>query len=136
MSLNEQQKESVINCLSSEELALLSGGIGTGKTDTIVELLLQTVTLFKKVKILWCAPSGLAVDNIAEKVLESGKDINIVRIGHIASVSENVQLRCLDSLMNEAKITEDADDPDDDDKKVRIILNLCPNTIIYEKLTF
>jgi len=38
--------------------------------------------------------------------------------------------------MNEAKITEDADDPDDDDKKVRISLNLCPNTIIYEKLTF
>ena len=45
--------------------------LGTGKTTTIVEVIRQSVKAGEKVLV--CAPSNVAVDNLLEKLGESGK---------------------------------------------------------------
>ena len=52
-----------------------------------------------KSKILACAPSNIAVDNIIERVHASNPNLRIVRIGHPARLLESVQHLCLDALV-------------------------------------
>ena len=54
-------------CLASQDVSLIHGPPGTGKTTTVVELILQAVKL-QNAKILACAPSNIAVDNIIERL--------------------------------------------------------------------
>lgn len=68
---------------------MIHGPPGTGKTTTVVELILQAVDLQKQ-KILACAPSNIAVDNMIERVHASNPKLKIVRIGHPARLLENV----------------------------------------------
>lgn len=91
-NLNEAQKEAVKLCLSSNELGLIHGPPGTGKTTTIVEVILQFVQI--GLKVLVVAPSNIAVDNIAEKILPFRSDLSfeVCRIGHPA--------RMLDQIVN------------------------------------
>jgi len=92
-NLNEFQKDTIMHCLSSRELALIHGPPGTGKTTTIVELILQNARLYPHSKILCCAPSNIAVDNIAEKLIQCKEAIPIVRVGHPARMMESVLCR-------------------------------------------
>ena len=46
---------------------MIHGPPGTGKTTTVVEFILQSVKL-QRAKILACAPSNIAVDNMIEKL--------------------------------------------------------------------
>ena len=77
---------------------MIHGPPGTGKTTTVVEFILQTVKLHKA-KVMACAPSNIAVDNIIEKLHENAPKLNIVRIGHPARLMESVQKFCLDALV-------------------------------------
>jgi len=60
--LNESQRDAVAFALSQSEIAVIHGPPGTGKTTTVVELIMQHVRLGHKV--LACAPSNIAVDNV------------------------------------------------------------------------
>ncbi|MHA2634734.1 MAG: IGHMBP2 family helicase [bacterium JZ-2024 1] len=82
--LNEYQKEAVRRCLSSQAFHLIHGPFGTGKTTTCVELILQLVQ--KGEKVLACADSNTAVDNLVEG-LSAYPHLKIVRLGHPARVS-------------------------------------------------
>ena len=99
LNLNGIQKETILHCLKSRDISLIHGPPGTGKTTTIVELILQHARLYPHSKILCCAPSNTAVDNITEKLINSKKMIPMVRVGHPARMMESVHCRCLDSLM-------------------------------------
>ena len=44
----------------------------------------------QKTKVLACAPSNIAVDNIIERLSESDPKLKIVRIGHPARLLESV----------------------------------------------
>ena len=92
--LNAAQKISVKHALSASDVAIIHGPPGTGKTTTVTALIRAAVA--QKESILACAPSNLAVDNIAERLLAHG--INIVRIGHPIRILESLHAVTLDAL--------------------------------------
>ncbi|NXU76615.1 SMBP2 protein, partial [Oreotrochilus melanogaster] len=65
-SLDVSQQEAVSFCLAQRELAIVHGPPGTGKTTTLVEIILQAVQ--QGLKVLCCAPSNVAVDNLVERL--------------------------------------------------------------------
>jgi len=77
---------------------MIHGPPGTGKTTTVVEFILQTVRL-QKSKVMACAPSNIAVDNMIERLALSDPDLKIVRIGHPARMLDSVTKFCLDHLI-------------------------------------
>lgn len=93
-SLNPSQREAVALALSAADFALIHGPPGTGKTRTLVEVIRQAVG--RGEKVLACAPSNLAVDNLLEPLLASGE--NAVRLGHPARVLPDLQEHTLDLL--------------------------------------
>jgi predicted DNA helicase len=71
--------------------------VGTGKTATLAELIIQAVKLNQR--ILVCAPSNAAVDNLLDRVLhhDGSKGIQVVRLGHPARIDNHLLDYCLDS---------------------------------------
>ena len=61
--------------IQQRDLALIHGPPGTGKTRTLVEIIRQELTVGGKV--LFCAASNTAVDNMAERLDSCG--VNIIR---------------------------------------------------------
>lgn len=57
--LNDAQKEAVRFALSADQVALIHGPPGTGKTQTVVELVRQLVHQGKR--LLVCGPSNISV---------------------------------------------------------------------------
>jgi superfamily I DNA and/or RNA helicase len=92
--LNEFQKEAVRSALASEDVSLIHGPPGTGKTTTLVELIYQAVA--RGDSVLASAPSNVAVDNILDKLIDTG--LNVVRIGHPARVPEHLRPYTLDVI--------------------------------------
>jgi DNA polymerase alpha-associated DNA helicase A len=93
-SLNESQKEAVRFALAAPELALIHGPPGTGKTHTLIELILQLVAQGKR--ILVCGPSNISVDNIVERL--AGEKVPMVRLGHPARLLPSVLNHSLEVL--------------------------------------
>ncbi|OQR95699.1 RNA helicase [Thraustotheca clavata] len=59
---------------------LLFGPPGTGKTVTVVEAILQLLKAVPKIKILVCAPSNAAADNIVDRVANSLSSRHLLRM--------------------------------------------------------
>src|ERR1700741_1397644 len=90
--LNFSQNRAVRHILSANDIAVIHGPPGTGKTTTIVQairLVLQTER-----QVLVCAPTNTAVDLITEKLIEQG--INVLRVGHPARISEGLLKTTID----------------------------------------
>ncbi|KAG5615537.1 hypothetical protein H5410_015361 [Solanum commersonii] len=68
------QKDAASKALSSKDVFLLHGPPGTGKTTTVVEIILQEVK--RGSKILACAASNIAVDNIVERLVPHSKHLS------------------------------------------------------------
>ncbi len=96
-SLNSSQREAVELALSAKDLAVVHGPPGTGKTTTLVEVIRQAVR--RGHKVLVCAPSNLAVDNLLERLLVY--DEKAVRLGHPARVSPQLREHTLDLLVED-----------------------------------
>ncbi|KAB1251417.1 DNA-binding protein SMUBP-2 [Camelus dromedarius] len=94
-SLDASQKEAVLFALSQKELAIIHGPPGTGKTTTVVEIILQAVK--QGSKVLCCAPSNIAVDNLVERLARWKQ--RIVRLGHPARLLESIQRHSLDAVL-------------------------------------
>jgi superfamily I DNA and/or RNA helicase len=97
-SLDSSQKQAVTKALQAEHIALIHGPPGTGKTTAVVELIRQCVQHGER--ILACAPSNVAVDNLAERLMRAG--LRIVRLGHPARVQAAVRDVSLAALVAEA----------------------------------
>eukprot|EP00889_Picochlorum_renovo_P004954 jgi/Picre1/31984/NNA_007332.t1 len=90
--LDQSQKDAVTKALSSRDVVLIHGPPGTGKTTTLVEYIAQEVK--RGCRVLACAGSNIAVDNIVEGL---GKlDLNVVRIGHPARMLPQILEQSLD----------------------------------------
>jgi len=97
---NPAQQQAIAHALAAEEVAIIHGPPGTGKTTAVVELIRQAVR--RGEKVLACAPSNLAVDNIFERLLavpELAAGANVVRIGHPARVLPALRDQTLDLLV-------------------------------------
>lgn len=95
--LNEPQREAVRFALAARDVALIHGPPGTGKTRTVAALIRQATR--RAWKVLACAPSNLAVDNILERLLVAG--VKAVRLGHPARVLPELRAHTLDLLVEE-----------------------------------
>jgi len=94
-SLNEVQLEAVQFALSARDVGLIHGPPGTGKTTAVVEVIRQAIR--RGSKVLACAPSNLAVDNMFERLLAFGE--RAVRLGHPARVLPELRAHTLDLLV-------------------------------------
>ncbi|NXF33472.1 SMBP2 protein, partial [Nyctibius bracteatus] len=94
-SLDASQREAVSFALAQRELAIVHGPPGTGKTTTLVEIILQAVQ--QGLKVLCCAPSNVAVDNLVERL--AGYRACILRLGHPARLLEPIQQHSLDAVL-------------------------------------
>ena len=90
--LNNSQNKAVKHILSANDIAVVHGPPGTGKTTTIVQAI--RLVLQSEKQILVCAPTNTAVDLITEKLIEQG--INVLRVGHPARVSEGLLKATID----------------------------------------
>lgn len=100
-SLDVSQIEAVRFALSAKDLVILHGPPGTGKTTTVVEVVRQAVR--RGEKVLACAPSNLAVDNLLERLLAGGE--KAVRLGHPARVLPALREHTLDLMVEEHQDT-------------------------------
>ncbi|XP_028055637.1 DNA-binding protein SMUBP-2-like isoform X2 [Camellia sinensis] len=92
-NLDHSQKDTISKALSSKNIFLLHGPPGTGKTTTVVEIILQEVK--RGSKILACAASNIAVDNIVERLVPHR--VKLVRVGHPARLLPQVLDSALDA---------------------------------------
>ncbi|NXT00568.1 SMBP2 protein, partial [Jacana jacana] len=94
-SLDASQREAVSFALAQRELAIVHGPPGTGKTTTLVEIILQAIQ--QGLKVLCCAPSNVAVDNLVERL--ASHRTRILRLGHPARLLEPIQQHSLDAVL-------------------------------------
>lgn len=101
-TLNDSQKEAIRFALASKEIALIHGPPGTGKTHTLIELILQMIR--RNLRVLVCGPSNISVDNIVERL--APLKVPIVRIGHPARLLPSVLDHSLEILTQTSEAAE------------------------------
>ncbi|KAG2010053.1 RNA helicase [Coprinopsis cinerea AmutBmut pab1-1] len=123
--INEPQATAIIGAMASTGFVLIQGPPGTGKTSTICALVARFMSrraipitapgskeVPAKPKILICAPSNAAIDEIAQRLKakycdgDPVKKLSIVRMGAQGSIGSAVKGVSLDSLVQD-KIQEE-----------------------------
>ena len=84
--LNTSQQAAVNEVLWAKDVAVVHGPPGTGKTTTLVEAIYET--LRRESQVLVCAQSNMAVDWIAEKLVDRG--VSVLRIGNPTRVTDKM----------------------------------------------
>lgn len=93
-ALNESQQKALGAILSKNPVVTIQGPPGTGKTHTLacaIEALVNS-----GLRVLVCAPSNAAVDNIANKIVSL--NLELVRVGNGEKVHDSVKPYFLDVL--------------------------------------
>lgn len=92
--LNQSQNNAINLIRNAQDVAIVHGPPGTGKTTTLVQAILHV--LHNESQVLVCAPSNAAVDLFVEKLDQEG--VIVVRIGHPARVTQSILSNTLDAL--------------------------------------
>lgn len=90
--LNEAQNKALTKVFNAQDLAVIHGPPGTGKTTTLVHAIKEVVKSEKQVLV--CAQSNAAVDLLVEKLDE--QKVSVLRIGHPARLTPEVIENSLD----------------------------------------
>ncbi|MCC6372974.1 MAG: AAA family ATPase, partial [Bacteroidia bacterium] len=84
--LNLSQNRAVRHVLTVNDIGIVHGPPGTGKTTSLVQAI--RLTLQEEKQVLVCAPTNSAIDLITEKLVTLG--IDVLRVGHPARMSEEL----------------------------------------------
>jgi len=84
--LNESQQRAVAAITQNEQITIIHGPPGTGKTTTLIEGIIQLIK--NDEKILVSAPSNTAVDNIAKGLIQQG--VRLLRVGNASKADETI----------------------------------------------
>lgn len=97
--LNESQQQAVIAITQNENITIVHGPPGTGKTTTLIEAIVQLTKAGEKVLV--SAPSNTAVDNIAKGLITEG--IQVLRAGNASKVDETIFLHTPEGRLSNSK---------------------------------
>ena len=84
--LNGSQNAAIQKVVEAQEVSVVHGPPGTGKTTTLVEAIIET--LERETQVLVCAPSNAAVDWISEQLMR--RSVNVLRIGNPLRMSDEM----------------------------------------------
>lgn len=84
--LNPSQNDAIQKVVEGQEVSIIHGPPGTGKTTTLVEAIIET--LQRETQVLVCAPSNAAVDWISEQLMR--RSVNVLRIGNPLRISDEM----------------------------------------------
>ncbi len=90
--LNLSQNRAVRHVVSVNDIGVIHGPPGTGKTTSLVHAI--RVTLQTENQVLVCAPTNSAVDLLTEKLVTIG--IDVLRLGHPARISDELMSSSVD----------------------------------------
>lgn len=93
--LDASQTAAVAHALTARDVAIIHGPPGTGKTTAVVELIRQSIR--RGERVLACAASNLAVDNLLQRLLYHRE--KALRVGHPARVLPELRDHTLDELV-------------------------------------
>lgn len=85
-TLNVSQNAAVNLVLQSDDVAIIHGPPGTGKTTTLVAAINELVNAGKKVLV--CAPSNAAVNFLTLKLAQ--QSLKVVRVGNLSKIDFNL----------------------------------------------
>jgi hypothetical protein len=91
----DEQRMLVTKALGTPDFAFLEGPPGSGKTTAICELVQQLVA--RGQRVLLCASTHFAIDNVLERLLDADAAVDAVRIGKLEKVDDKVQACQLDA---------------------------------------
>jgi superfamily I DNA and/or RNA helicase len=98
-NLNESQQQAVKAILQKENLTIVHGPPGTGKTTTLIEAIIQLINTGEKVLV--SAPSNTAVDHISKVLIQQG--VKLLRIGNSSKVDETIFAHTPEGKLNNSK---------------------------------
>lgn len=101
--LNLSQNRAVRHVTGANDIAVVHGPPGTGKTTSLVQAI--RVTLQEEKQVLVCAPTNSAVDLLTEKLLELG--IDVLRLGHPARISDGLMGSSMDGRISSSPYYKD-----------------------------
>ena len=123
---NYSQEDAIICAYQNEEICTVQGPPGTGKTSTLVYCLLEE--LYSDKRVLACAPSNNAADNIAERFLKLGyPEEKVLRIAHPTRVREEIHHLLLD------KRVENSDEVVNKVEEIKLLIHRLPNATVVQK---
>lgn len=103
LSLNESQRNAVNAIVQNEEICIIHGPPGTGKTTTLIEAIRQLVQQGQKVLV--SAPANAAVDHIASGLIAGG--VKLLRVGNTSKVNDRIFPFTIEGKMTDAKIKKE-----------------------------
>ncbi len=101
--LNESQLQAVTAIQQNQEIVIVHGPPGTGKSTTLTAAI--DVLVREGKKVLVAAPSNTAVDHLAAKLL--ALDIRIVRVGNTGKVNEAIFPYTPEGKLSDPKIKKE-----------------------------
>jgi ATP-dependent RNA/DNA helicase IGHMBP2 len=97
--LNESQQQAIAAITQNEQIVVVHGPPGTGKTTTLIEAIWQLINAGEKIVV--SAPSNTAVDNICKGLIQQG--IKLLRVGNTSKVDETIFAHTTEGKLTNSK---------------------------------